>query len=47
MSFGVKNGPLTYEHAINKIFCEHIDLFKKVFLNDFTIYIFDSMDMQF
>jgi hypothetical protein len=47
MSFGVKNGPLTYEHAISKTFCKQIDLFIKVFLNDFTIYIFNSMDMQF
>ncbi len=45
MSFGVKNGPLTYEHTISKTFCEQTDLFIKVFLNDFTIYIFNSMDM--
>ncbi len=39
MPFGVKNGPLTYKHAISKTFCEQINLFMKVFLNDSTIHI--------
>jgi len=42
MAFGVKNGPPTYQHAINKAFCEYIDLFMKIFLDDFII--FNIMD---
>ncbi len=38
MSFGVKNGPPTYQHVvISKAFCEYNDLFMKIFLDDFTI----------
>jgi hypothetical protein len=38
MPFGVKNGLSTYQKAITKIFCEHIDVFMKIFLDDFTIF---------
>jgi hypothetical protein len=38
MSFGVKNGPPTYQRAITKAFHEYIDIFMKIFLDDFTIF---------
>jgi hypothetical protein len=38
MSFGVKNGPPTYHRAMTKTFKEYLDNFKKIFLNDFTVY---------
>jgi hypothetical protein len=38
MSFGVKNGPLTFQRAINRAFREYLNQFMKIFLNDFTIY---------
>jgi hypothetical protein len=44
-SFGVKNGPSTYQCAINKAFHEYIDLFMKLFLDDFIV--FSTMDMHF
>ncbi len=45
MSFGVKNGPPTYQCVvINKTFREYNDLFMKIFLDDFTI--FNRMETQ-
>ncbi len=38
MPFRVKNGPPIYQRAINKTFHEYIDLFMKIFLDDFTIF---------
>jgi len=38
MAFGVKNGPPTYQKAITQAFHEYIDVFMKIFLDDFTIY---------
>jgi hypothetical protein len=39
MSFGVKNGSPTYQRVvIGKAFCEHNDLFMKIFLDNFTIF---------
>jgi len=38
MSFGVKNGPPTYQRAITQTFHEYIDVFMKIFLDDFTIF---------
>ncbi len=38
MPFGVKNGVPTYHRAITKMFCEYIDVFMKIFLDDFTIF---------
>jgi hypothetical protein len=38
MPFGVKNGPPTYQRAITKAFCNHIDVFMKIPLDDFTIF---------
>ncbi len=38
MSFGLKNGPSTYQRAITKAFKEYLDNFMKIFLNDFTMY---------
>jgi hypothetical protein len=39
MSFGVKNGPPTYQCVvISKTFREYNDLFMKIFLDDFTIF---------
>jgi hypothetical protein len=36
--FGVKNGPPTYQKTITKTFHEYIDVFMKIFLDDFTIF---------
>jgi hypothetical protein len=38
MLFGVKNEPPTYQRAITKAFHEYIDVFMKIFLDDFTIF---------
>jgi hypothetical protein len=38
MPFGVKNGPPTYQSAITKTFHEYIDVFMKIFLDDFIIF---------
>jgi hypothetical protein len=38
MSFGVKNGPPTYQKVVTKTFRKYLDNFMKIFLNDFTIY---------
>jgi hypothetical protein len=37
ISFGVKNGPPTYQKA-TKAFKEYLDNFMKIFLDDFTMY---------
>jgi hypothetical protein len=38
MWFGVKNGPRTYQRAITQACHEYIDVFMKIFLDDFTIF---------
>jgi hypothetical protein len=38
MPFGVKNGPPTYQRVVTKAFREYIDVFVKIFLDDFTIF---------
>ncbi len=38
MPFGVKNGPPTYQRAITNAFHEYIDVFMKIFFDDFTIF---------
>jgi hypothetical protein len=38
MPFGVKNEPPTYQRAIAKTFHEYIDVYMKIFLNDFIIF---------
>jgi hypothetical protein len=38
MSFGVKNGPPTYEKVVTKALCEYTNGFMKIFLGDFTIF---------
>jgi hypothetical protein len=38
MSFGVKNGPPTYQRAMIKTFREYLYSFMKIFLDDFTMY---------
>jgi hypothetical protein len=38
MPFGVKNGLPTYQSVLTKEFCEYIDVFMKIFLDDFTIF---------
>jgi hypothetical protein len=38
MPFGVKNGPPTFQRAINRAFREYLDQFMKIFLDDFTVY---------
>jgi hypothetical protein len=36
--FWCQNGPPTYQRAITKAFLEYIDVFMKIFLDDFTIF---------
>jgi hypothetical protein len=36
MPFGVKNGSPIYQKVITKMFCEYMNIFMKIFLNDFT-----------
>ncbi len=38
MPFGVKNGPPTYHRPVAKVFHEYIDVFMKIFLDDFIIF---------
>jgi hypothetical protein len=38
MPFRVKNGPPTYHKPVAKVFHEYIDVFMKIFLDDFTIF---------
>ncbi len=38
MPFGVRNGSPTYQKVVTKVFCEYINIFMKIFLNDFTIF---------
>jgi hypothetical protein len=38
MSFGVKNGPLTYQRAVTKTLREYLDNFVKILLDDFMVY---------
>jgi hypothetical protein len=38
MSFGMKNGPPTYQRAITKTLKEYLDNFMKIFLDDFIVY---------
>jgi len=45
MPFGVKNGLPTYQKAITKTFCEYINAFTKIFLDDFIV--FSDMSTQF
>jgi hypothetical protein len=38
MSFGVKNGPPTYQRVVTKTLKEYLDNFMKIFLDDFIVY---------
>ncbi len=38
MPFGVKNGLLTYHRVVTKTSHEYIDIFMKIFLDDFTVF---------
>ncbi len=38
MSFGVKNGPPTYQSTVTKTFKKYLDNFMKIFLDDFIMY---------
>jgi hypothetical protein len=38
MSFGVKNGPPTYQRVVTKTFRKYLDNFMKIFLDDFMMY---------
>jgi hypothetical protein len=38
MPFGVKNGPPTYWRVVARTFHEYIDVFMKVFFDNFTIF---------
>jgi len=42
MAFGVKNEPPTYQKVVTKAFCEYIDVFMKIFLDDFIIFSYMS-----
>jgi len=37
MSFGVKNGPPTYQKVIIKAFKKYLDSFMKILFNDFIL----------
>jgi len=45
MPFVLKNGPPIYQRVVIKAFCEYIDVFMKIFLDDFTI--FNDMSTHF
>jgi hypothetical protein len=36
--FGVKNEPLIYQQIVIKAFCEYIDVFMKIFLDNFMMF---------
>jgi hypothetical protein len=38
MPFDVKNGLPTYQRAITKTFHEYIDVFMKIFIDDFIVF---------
>ena len=38
MPFGLKNAPATYQKAVHLAFREYIDVFMKLFLDDFSVY---------
>ena len=38
MPFGLKNAHATYQKAVNLAFREYIDVFMKLFLDDFSVY---------
>jgi hypothetical protein len=38
MPFGVKNGPLTFQQAMTKTFRKYVDIFMKIFMDDFIVY---------
>jgi hypothetical protein len=38
MPFGVKNGPPTYQRVVTKAFHEYINVFMKIFLDDFIVF---------
>jgi hypothetical protein len=38
MPFRVKHEPPTYQREVTKAFCEYIDVFMKIFLDDFTVF---------
>ncbi len=38
MSFGVKNGPPTYQKVVTKAFKDYLDNFMKIFLGEFIVY---------
>ncbi len=44
--FGVKNGPPTYQRVVTKTFRENIDVFMKIFLDDFTIFSDSSIHLK-
>jgi hypothetical protein len=39
MSFGLKNVPPTYQRVVSHAFCEYLDVFMKLFLDDFIVFI--------
>jgi hypothetical protein len=39
MSFGVKNGPPTYQRVVTKTFKEYLKSFLKIFLDDMKIFL--------
>jgi hypothetical protein len=38
MPFEVKNGPTIYQQVVTKAFHEYIDVFMKIFLNNFIVF---------
>ncbi len=38
MLFGVKNGPSAFQRALTKTFKKYLDIFMKIYLDDFIVY---------
>jgi hypothetical protein len=38
MSFGVKNGPPTFQRVVSRAFRKYLNKFMKIFLDDFLVY---------
>ncbi len=46
MPFGVKNGPPTYQRVVTKAFREYIEVFMKIFPNDFIVFNYMSTHLE-
>src|SRR6266513_2181498 len=46
MLFGIKNEPGTFQHYINDLLCEFLDVFVIVYIDDILIYFFTLSEHQ-